>query len=325
MLTALCRTMPATHIHIVSLASDGESRHAKVLINLCYRYQLSPNSPIYEHLSGLELRDLYVREDDLTADKDGKHVFKRCRNPFLSVLKSILVHGVCITSSQLCLHLLDSGKSPEHVNSVLNPSDKHDILLAFCLLKDMWTLPAANPLSHPASYIATREAICTYGEMCYHLIFPYICTNLSLDEQLEHLSAGVHLAVALFADQKVRTDFLGIVLIVNIILMVKNVYFCVAKAKADLPNEPFFIILLGTDSLESLFGILCTMVGNDANLDVLQLGLCVTNTTEVATILAMHPEWGKGPRRLHLPHVDCEARTLPDNADHIGPSSFYPD
>ena len=77
--------------------------------------------------------------------------------------------------------------------------------------------------------------------------------------------------------------------------MIKNVFFCVAKAKAEHPMQPFFIVLLSTDQLETLFGILCTMVGNDANLNILQLALRVTTTTEVSNILAKHPEWDKGP------------------------------
>jgi hypothetical protein len=75
--------------------------------------------------------------------------------------------------------------------------------------------------------------------------------------------------------------------------MIKNVYFCAAKAKVDHPNVPFFIVLLSTDQLETLFGILCTMVGSDANLDMLQLALHVTAMTEVSNILAKHPEWDK--------------------------------
>lgn len=52
-------------------------------------------------------------------------------------------------------------------------------------------------------------------------------------------------------------------------------------------------VLLGTDRLEILYGILRTMVGNDANLDLLlvQLGLRLTGTTEVSTILAKYPHW----------------------------------
>lgn len=79
-------------------------------------------------------------------------------------------------------------------------------------------------------------------------------------------------------------------------MMIKNVYFCVAKTKADDPEGNFWIILLGTDHLEVLYGILHTMVGNDANLDLLQLSLHLTGTTEVSTIFAKYPHWDRAPR-----------------------------
>jgi hypothetical protein len=94
----------------------------------------------------------------------------------------------------------------------------------------------------------------------------------------------------------VCSQFIPNTLFINIGIIIKNVFFCVAKAKAEHPMEPFFIVLLGTDWLETFFGILRTMVGNDANLDILQLVLHVTATTEVSNILVNHPEWDKGPR-----------------------------
>jgi len=139
-------------------------------------------------------------------------------------------------------------------------------------------------------YLQACAALCLYGELCYHLMFPYICVELTLLEQLEHLSAAIHLVLALYVHDNARSLFIPNALFINIAIMVKNMYFCVAKAKADHPDQPFFIVLLGTDQLESLFGILRTMVGNDANLDILQLALRVTSTTEVSNILAKHPD-----------------------------------
>jgi hypothetical protein len=57
----------------------------------------------------------------------------------------------------------------------------------------------------------------------------------------------------------------------DIMIIIKNIFFCVAKTKVDDPLGKFWLILLGTDRLEQLFGILRTMVGNDANCDVLQI------------------------------------------------------
>jgi len=117
-----------------------------------------------------------------------------------------------------------------------------------------------------------------------------------LSEQLEHLSAAAYLTLALYVHNDVQSQFIPNMLFIDIGIMIKNVFFCVAKVKADHPMQPFFIVLLGTDQLKTLFGILHTMVGNDANLDILQLALRVTATTEVSNILAKHPEWDNGLR-----------------------------
>jgi hypothetical protein len=106
---------------------------------------------------------------------------------------------------------------------------------------------------------------------------------------------AVHLILALYILDDAQSNFIPTPLFVNVSIMVKNAFFCVAKAKVNHPNQPFFLVLLGTDWLESLFGILRTMVGNDTNLDILQLALRITSTTEVSTILAKHPEWDRSP------------------------------
>jgi hypothetical protein len=59
---------------------------------------------------------------------------------------------------------------------------------------------------------------------------------------------------------------------VDIMIMIKNVFYCVAKAKVDTPHGNFYPILLGTDRLETFFGLIRTAVGTDTNVDLLQLG-----------------------------------------------------
>ena len=310
-----------TGLRVISLASDGESRCGKALINLTYVAPLSRSSPIYDHLVHLDLMDYFVGPDDITADKDYKHVFKRLRNALLRESGS-LVHSVRLTRAVICKHFKDSGFTDAHISRVLDPTDKQDVVLAYGLLKDLWSLPPADPISSTPTYIKAREALCIYGELSYHLVFLYICIELSLSEQLQHLSAAVHLILALYVLDDARSEFIPSPLFIDISIMVKNAFFCVAKAKVDHPNEPFFLALLGTDRLESLFGILRTMVGNDANLDLLQLSLRITSTTEVSSILAKHPQWDKGPRRLRLPTVSKSFDELTNSVDHIGPRSY---
>ena len=314
-----------TGLRVISLASDGKSRHGRALANLTYVAPLAPLSPIYDQLAHLALMDCFVGPDDVTADKDYKHIFKWLHNALLRE-NGCVVLNIHLTRTLIGKHLKDNGLADTHVNHVLDPTDKQDVVLAYGLLKDLWDLPPADPLSSTPTYIKSREALRTYGDLSYHLIFPYICVDLSLSEQLEHLSAAAHIVLALYVFDDARSLFIPTPLFVDIGIMVKNAHFCVAKAKVDHPNQPFFLALLGTDRLESLFGILRTMVGNDTNLDVLQLALRITSTTEVSTILARHPKWDRGPRRLCLPTVSKNLDDLSKTLDHVGPRAYlHPD
>ncbi|KAI9432596.1 hypothetical protein H4582DRAFT_1790557, partial [Lactarius indigo] len=114
---------------------------------------------------------------------------------------------------------------------------------------------------------------------------------------------------------------------VDIMIMVKNVFYCIAKAKVDNPHGNFYPVLLGTDRLETFFGLIRTAVGTDVNIDVLQLGNRASGLTEVALILAEHPEWDIGPRRLTLPHIakDTQAGEITSKFDHISPKDWRGD
>jgi len=186
-----------TRLRVVSLASDGESRHGKALANLMYIAPLAPSSPIYHQLIHLDLMDCFVGLDDITVDKDYKHVFKQLCNTILHE-SGCVVCSMHLTHVLIGKHLKDSGFSDTHIKYVLDPSDKQDVVLAYGLLKDLWSLPPADPLSSTLTYIKARKALCIYGKLSYHLIFLYICVELSLSEQLEHLSAAIHLILALY-------------------------------------------------------------------------------------------------------------------------------
>jgi hypothetical protein len=109
---------------------------------------------------------------------------------------------------------------------------------------------------------------------------------------------------------------------VDIMVMIKNVYYCVVKAKVDNPNGKFYIVLLGTDHLESFFGLVRTAVGTDTNVDVLQFRSRASGLTEVAIILAIHPEWDHSPCRLRLAPITKESGEISQNVDHINPASW---
>lgn len=308
-----------TKLRIVSIASDGETRRGSAFILLTFRHALSPDSPIYALLEPLKFLNLMVGDDDLTCDKDWKHIFKRWRNLLIRLNRDIVINGRRITADIIMDQFRFEGLSSDHIRALFNPEDLQDVKMAFDMLKDIWTLPRISTNSH-RGFLESREALWILGKLLFHMVYPYLCVELSLSEQIEHLSAAAHLALALYRiDGK---DFLPTNLYIDLMIMIKNVVFCVAKAKVDDIDGEFFLILQGTDRLEELFGILRTMVGNDANLDILQLVSRLAGTTEVSNILAKYPHWDRSPRRLKLSALTRDSKEIPDSSDHIKPASW---
>ena len=221
--------------------------------------------------------NFHVGDDDLTFDKDFKHIFKRWRNLLIRPLRGVVINGHRITPDMTMDQLRSVGLSPNHIRALFNPEDQQDVKLAFDMLKDIWTLPRTST-NQNRGFLEAREALWNLGKLLYHMFFPYLCVDLSVSEQLEHLSATAHLALTLY--KLASTDFIPKNLYIDLMIMIKNVFVCVAKAKLDDPNGEFFLILQGTDRLEELFGILRTMVRNDANLDVLQLVSRLAGSTD---------------------------------------------
>ena len=304
----------------VCIASDGEAKRGDALVIQAMSSELSANSPIYTLLRPLEYLNLLVGPDDITVDKDFKHIIKRQRNVFMRA-KGIEVMGFCITPAILLSHLEHNGVSALQLSSLLNPNDKQDVLLAFSLLRAIWSLPPPPAGCDPAFMLA-RRTLNIYGEFARHLMLPYVCVDQNLDEQLIHLSAAAHLAFLLYRHNHASTRFMPRQSYLDIVLMIKNAFFCVAKMKIDNPGAQFYLVLLGTDRLETFFGLIRTAVGTDSNVDMLQLGSHASGLTKVITILAEHPEWDYGTRRSSLPVFSKETSEFTSKADHISPKDW---
>lgn len=311
-----------TRYRTICIASDGEAKRGDSLVILTMTSELAMDSPIYALLRPLEFLNLLVGPDDITADKDPKHIIKRQRNALMRK-RGIDVLGFCITPSILSLHLESNGVSIARRRSLLNPNDKQDVVLAFSLLKEIWSLPPPEPHCSPP-FAQARHALNLYGELARNLVMPYVNIDLNLDEQLIHLSTAAHLLFHLYRYNSAGTSFMPAQSYTDIIIMTKNVFFCVAKAKVDNPSGKFYIITLGTDRLETFFGLVRTAVGTDANVDMLQLGSRASGLTEVAVILSEHPEWDYGKRRLTLP-VFSDRGDFTSKADHINPRDWRGD
>jgi hypothetical protein len=122
-----------------------------------------------------------------------------------------------------------------------------------------------------------------------------------------------------------KGKFIPVQLYFDVMSMVKNVYFCIGKTQIDNPKGRFWIILLGTDVLEKVFGQVRTMVGTDTNYDQLQLTSRIDGAVQCINILEDHPEWGGGSRRLTLKPLSKDPDSVSSKHDHINPKSWKGD
>ncbi|EIW83479.1 hypothetical protein CONPUDRAFT_52204, partial [Coniophora puteana RWD-64-598 SS2] len=305
---------------LYSLASDGETRRGAALVLLTMKKKLSPQLDIYCYVGSLRLMNDLVGDNDITADKDWKHVFKRLQNLLIRLL-GIKIFGVSIPTPVLSKHLTSTRTCTEQqAGAYTNPNNKQDVTLALNFLKRVWEIPPASDMDEPTTQVA-QLAIQRFGCFLKFLLVPYIDPSMSLHEQLVSLSATAHLALLMYTDAGPGNEFMLKTLYQDIQIMIKNVYYSVAKAKVDKLDGNFYIISLGTNRLEQLFGIYRTIIGSDANTDLLQLAYQIANVAEVGQILAKYPEWDVLLRRLKALILDTSAE-LSAKVDHLNPASW---
>ncbi len=133
-----------------------------------------------------------------------------------------------------------------------------------------------------------------------------------------------YLLLILFHANPQQGYFMPTQLYADLQLMIKNVFFCAAKEKVWDPNNNMYIILHRMDQLETSFGILHTMVGNDTNADALQLSTRLSHVSKIQNILAAHLAWDCSPHQLKLPSWD-EVEMKSQHMDHVTPTLWKGD
>ena len=169
-------------------AFNGEAKCGNALVILTMSSQLSAGSPIYNQLSPLWLTNYLVGPDNLTANKDFKHVLK-CQCNLLMCNKGVLILGFCITPTILQSQLKSHSVPSYQLHSLLNANNKQDVILAYSLLKEN-----GHSLRHQLiqAWCSLKEALNVYRIFMCHLVLPYVSVDLNLDQQLVHLSGAAH-------------------------------------------------------------------------------------------------------------------------------------
>ena len=160
--------------------------------------------------------------------------------------------------------------------------------LMYDLLSSIATLLPPLDTDSPSKQ-QSRNILCLLGKLYAHLLEVYTNISMSLHQQLVHPPSAAHLILAFYA--KEMGGPMPSQLYFDLMTMVKNAYFCVAKTQIDSPDGSFWIILLGSDPLEALFGKVRTIQGNNSNVDQLQLANQTDSAIICTKIFAENPEW----------------------------------
>jgi hypothetical protein len=232
---ALQESQSSHRRRLYCIASDGDSRRRRAMALLSLTHFLPQSSPIFVALSRLRLFNLLCGNDDLTGDLDWRHVLKWFCNTLLR-LKGILIDNTVVTATILKMHLKHNGMDDSAATTVLAPNNKQDVVLMIQLLNVLAHLPPATETDDPG-FCASRCIIRLLGQLYRHLLETYMHPSLSLHEQLTCLSAAAHLVLALYSRE--QGDFIPIQLYFDVMAMIKNAYFCVAKTQQDDPNGKF--------------------------------------------------------------------------------------
>jgi len=158
----------------------------------------NPNSELHAQLSDLALFNFLCGIDDETAHIDYKHILKHLWNTLLR-LRCITLEGVVLTAQLLKWDLLKQGLKDERgINALLSPKTKQDVKLMYDLLSSIATLPPTLPTD-----LLSKQQSCKIphllGNLYLHLLEVYTNINISLHQQLVHLSAAAHLILAFYA------------------------------------------------------------------------------------------------------------------------------
>ncbi|KAJ6565759.1 hypothetical protein DFH09DRAFT_1314554 [Mycena vulgaris] len=294
-------------------SSDGENKRRNATIFFTFIREVGGNGDLFQKLGDLPLFDYHCGLDDLTGNIDIKHILKRLRNTLIRFLAST-IDGVVLLRDLIKQHLLrDSSHSAQHFDKLLNPNDRQNVNLMYDLLSAIAMLPEAKETDAPA-YKTTGHILCLLGCLYRHILKAYTNINLSLHEQLVHISAAIHLMLALYNKEAGR--FVPSHPYFDLMSAGKNL-FCVAKTRIDDPDGKIWIIQPGSDPLEKTLGQVRTMTGTNSNTDMYQLGSRLTAAVECDNILTEHPERASDPRRLKLPVWHEVAGDVSAKIDHI--------
>ncbi|KAG1763515.1 hypothetical protein EV702DRAFT_1220308 [Suillus placidus] len=285
---------------IFSVATDGDSTRRAAGHRMFLKHELSMMYRLYGTLSHMPGLNLTTGDCEITLDFDYKHIFKCMK----------LNNGHSVTSAVLARYLTwlpDMDESA--VTRLLNPDDPQDVPHAVELMQAIIALSKfkIDTITGDVGMCIDMSSIKSLGAILESLLLPFIDITLSLQQQVTYLSRYAHLTFTFFC--LYRSTFMPHVLYYDSQTMAKNACFCIAKQQRLDGSQKFWLIQMGDDRLEKLFGITWMRGQHNSAMNYSQALDRISAAKDINTVFKKHPDLESGSRRLKI--------TCTEGLDHI--------
>lgn len=204
--------------------------------------------------------------------------------------------------------------SNKQAHKLLDPVDKQNVPKAVNLLQTLKEQSVLMPDDANPTCLSRLKRVNLLSIILSKFLQPFINVNLTLSEQIKSLLTYSHIITALY--RKHQTSFMNSVLFANSQSLVKNIIFTVARYQILDKSIKYYVILEGTDQLESVFSNARTQ-DHARNFDILQLAHKLSIGAEVNAIFEHNPKLDQG-------HVRCNLYRV-RGVDHVNPKSWKGD
>ncbi|KAK6987917.1 hypothetical protein R3P38DRAFT_3445739 [Favolaschia claudopus] len=291
-----------------SWSTDGEASRRRAGYDNFVRYKLGPTSPLYGTLAGMAGLNIFTGLHSITLDFDYKHVFKRLYTLIRSAAGMALCNGRIINPAVLTQFLARlPDMSEDSVRNILFPDDPQDVPRAVELMEAVIDFLAFDFGQVDADTAADLDSIRLLALILKSILAPFVSPDMSLTEQMTHLSTYAHLTYTLFRLN--RLTFMSNQLYGDSQSMVKNAFFCLAKQQKLDPRLPFYLFQVGDDPLERLFGKLRMLGAHNSAMSYAQAIERLGHACDLQAVFLRQPDMDQGQRRISM--------TRSEGVDHL--------
>ena len=297
MIVAISEGMVKNHgFPLLNWGTDGDGTR-RIIFNAMSKYEVQPSSLIYPIVSSCRLLDQTAGKYEETTNFDAKHQIKRFRNHVIG--ENFRIGDTRFNQTDVCklLKAAETGTFSKSVDTLVQVSDKQNVPYATELsLRFIKVCSCSDSIKKLGPKFGYRETELQLLSLVVQGILAQYCyVDNTISELLKIVSAAAH---ALFVLYKVTAgQILTHQLYHDLQSTFQDIMFVAAKWKVYYPDDPCYIVLLGTDVLERFLGN-TRLKFKHSSYDALEFIKSLRSIALQNDILTKHPEWMKNAKHI---------------------------